>query len=350
MKESTLKRILGALVALISTAALGATLAPVQLLSPAGSTAGQAIVSTGPSTAPAWGNVTATALAPVAANTVIANATGSSAAPTAHAVPSCSTANSALKWTSGTGLSCGTTFALTSGNLSQFAATTSAQLAGVLSDETGTGVAVFSASPTFTGTANFAAVSTTGTATLNGLSTGGATISGGTINATSVGATTPSSGAFTTLSSTGAFTPSQTAGIVGTTTNNNANAGSVGEYVTATGTGVSLTSSTPANITSISLTAGDWDVSGFVVHLAAASTIINGAFTGISTTSATLPSQPNYGGMNGLSLTANSQMAVNAPVQRLSLSATTTVYLVSNAQFTTSTLTATGTIRARRVR
>ncbi len=37
---------------------------------------------------------------------------------------------------------------LTSGNLSQFAATTSSQLAGVLSDETGSGAAVFATSPT----------------------------------------------------------------------------------------------------------------------------------------------------------------------------------------------------------
>jgi hypothetical protein len=37
---------------------------------------------------------------------------------------------------------------LKSGNLSQFAATTSAQLAGVLSDETGSGAAVFATSPT----------------------------------------------------------------------------------------------------------------------------------------------------------------------------------------------------------
>jgi hypothetical protein len=37
-----------------------------------------------------------------------------------------------------------------SGNLSQFAATTSAQLAGVLSDETGTGSAVFNTNPTLT--------------------------------------------------------------------------------------------------------------------------------------------------------------------------------------------------------
>ena len=147
-----MKRILAGIALALSTLVSAATLAPVQLLNPAGSTSGQAIVSSGPSSAPAWGNVAATALAPVAANTVIANPTGSTSAPAAHAVPSCSTANSALKWTSGTGLSCGTTFALTSGNLSQFASTTSAQLLGVLSDETGTGVAVFSASPALTGT------------------------------------------------------------------------------------------------------------------------------------------------------------------------------------------------------
>jgi hypothetical protein len=41
-------------------------------------------------------------------------------------------------------------YASTSNNLSAFAATTSAQLAGVLSDETGTGPAVFAASPSLT--------------------------------------------------------------------------------------------------------------------------------------------------------------------------------------------------------
>lgn len=41
--------------------------------------------------------------------------------------------------------------ALTTGTLGQFATTTSAQLAGVISDETGTGVLVFSASPALTG-------------------------------------------------------------------------------------------------------------------------------------------------------------------------------------------------------
>ncbi|MES2959812.1 MAG: hypothetical protein V4792_16605 [Pseudomonadota bacterium] len=42
--------------------------------------------------------------------------------------------------------------ALTSGTLAQFAATTSAQLRGVLTDETGTGSAVFADSPALTGT------------------------------------------------------------------------------------------------------------------------------------------------------------------------------------------------------
>lgn len=149
----------------LAISAAAATLSPIQLLNPAGSTAGQAIVSTGASTAPAWGNVTATALAPVGANTVIGNFTASSASPLANAVPSCSTANSALKYTSGTGLVCGTAFALTSGNLSQFAATTSAQLAGVLSDETGSGNVVFSASPIFTGTVTVANITASGTLT-----------------------------------------------------------------------------------------------------------------------------------------------------------------------------------------
>lgn len=173
-----MKRIFAsALAALTSIAALAATTTPVQLLNPSGSTAGQAIVSNGPSSAPMWGNVTATALAPVAANTVLANPTSGTAAPVAHPLPSCSTANSALKYASGTGISCGTTFALTTGNLGQFAATTSAQLAGVISDETGSGALVFGTSPT--------------------LNT--PTISGGTTNNNVIGGTTPAAGTFTTL-------------------------------------------------------------------------------------------------------------------------------------------------------
>jgi hypothetical protein len=51
-----MKRLFVAALLALSTAAFGATTVPVQLLNPTGSTAGQAIVSTGPSSAPAWGS------------------------------------------------------------------------------------------------------------------------------------------------------------------------------------------------------------------------------------------------------------------------------------------------------
>lgn len=54
------------------------------------------------------GTATLGQLAAEAANTVVGNGTGSTAAPTAVAVPSCSTATSALQWTSGTGFGCAT--------------------------------------------------------------------------------------------------------------------------------------------------------------------------------------------------------------------------------------------------
>lgn len=56
-------------------------------------------------------------------------------------------------------------FATTANSLSQFASTTSAQLATLISDETGTGNLVFSASPTFTGTVSAAEISATGNVT-----------------------------------------------------------------------------------------------------------------------------------------------------------------------------------------
>ena len=54
----------------------------------------------------ATGLVTTADLATQAANTVLANATSSSAGPTAFAMPGCSSTSSALQWTSGTGFGC----------------------------------------------------------------------------------------------------------------------------------------------------------------------------------------------------------------------------------------------------
>jgi hypothetical protein len=62
----------------------------------------------------------------------------------------------------------GGTVAYTSNKLSDFAATTSAELASVISDETGSGALVFANSPTLTGTVNAAGISTSGNVIVGG--------------------------------------------------------------------------------------------------------------------------------------------------------------------------------------
>lgn len=291
------KVLLSLSLALYALSSAAATLSPVQLLNPAGSTSGQAIVSTGASTAPAWGNVTATALAAQAANTVLANVTGSSASPTAVAVPSCSASGNNLQWTSGAGFTCATGYA---------------QLA----------------SPTFTGSV---------------------TIPGGSITNTSISGST---GSFTTLAASSTITPTYPAGVVGNKTGGNVTAGSVGEYVNSTipsGSPVSLTNASPANITSISLTAGDWDVWGQVVPVPSGTTTITQARGAITTTSAAIG---NYGdvGSSLLSATqpANSASIVTIVPMRLNLASTTTVFLVGQVSFSGGTCTEFGFITARR--
>lgn len=138
----------------------------------------------------------------------------------------------------------------------------------------------------------------------------------------------------------------------GTTTNDNAAAGQGGEYLTATlasGSAITLTNNVVANVTSISLTPGDWDVTG-IANLAAIGTASSVAF-GITATSATLPT-PGGMGYFQLTLTGSPLSTVTIPMgmTRFSLAVTTTVYLVAVAGFTTGTTTSFGTIRARRMR
>jgi len=159
---------------------------------------------------------------------------------------------------------------------------------------------------------------------------------------------------------TGAITPSQTAGIVGTTTNNNANAGSVGEVVSssvAVGSAVSLTTAAGAftgkTITSISLTAGDWDVFGSVGINMAATTNFTASAGGINTVADTLNSlyeeetRFSYGAGG---FVPNNVFSFAFPTTRVSIASTTTYYLIGYASFTISTATAFGRITARRMR
>ena len=157
---------------------------------------------------------------------------------------------------------------------------------------------------------------------------------------------------------TGSITPSQTGGIIGTTTNNNANTGSVGEYVSSTvasGSAVTLVTATITTVTSISLTAGDWDISGTVGLVMTGTTSLNYFSLGTTTSAG---GSPNLDANFQLGFpTGGGAIAVSGvgpvypiPTARYSLSATTTIYLNANVSFSTSTCKAYGVIRARRIR
>lgn len=151
----------------------------------------------------------------------------------------------------------------------------------------------------------------------------------------------------------GTLTP--TGGIVGVTTNSSASAGQVGEYIFSqvlSASAVPLTLAVAANVTSISLTAGDWDVWGGVT-LKPAGTTVTSQFVGwINTVSATQPTLPNNGAFVNMFLPSTAGIDPTLPVgmTRLSLASTTTVYLTADALFSVSTNAVYGFIGARRVR
>ncbi|NKF53236.1 hypothetical protein GO299_00268 [Ralstonia solanacearum] len=306
----------------LSTLCQAQTKSPVQLLNPSGSTAGQAIVSTGSSTAPAWGNVSTGSLSPVAANTVLGNPTGASAAPTATAVPSCSTSASALNWTSGIGFACNTTV-----NAATLGGATFASPGAIGSTTAGSGA--------------FTTLSASSTVSGSGFSTYLA-------SPPAIGSTTANTGKFTTLQATGAITPSTTAGLAGTLTNDSANSGSWGEYASNSSSTISVTSGTPANCTSITLGPGDWDVTGTIQFSPAGTTVLQVFQASISTTSAT--NGPVSASQQFAYSTTGQGQIIATPIVRVSIASNTTVYVVGSATFTTSTLTCSGFIRVRRVR
>jgi len=157
------------------------------------------------------------------------------------------------------------------------------------------------------------------------------------------------------INSVPSITFSSTSGVIGTTTNDFAAAGSVGEIiqsVIASGSYVSLTTATATNLTSISLTAGDWDVWGNVSFIPAAITNVVQARSWISTTSATLPDASLYNGIENVAggIVPGDNFGVIPPTLPIKLASTTTVYLSAISTFSVSTAAVCGGIYARRRR
>jgi hypothetical protein len=144
------------------------------------------------------------------------------------------------------------------------------------------------------------------------------------------------------------------ADILTTATNDNAAAGKLGEYQTAIATAIALTSPNNINIVSISLTAGDWDVEGSIKFNFAATTTSTVRAAAVTATSGTMPTtlaaNTAWVRDTGAITTGAAPEVMNTGTARISLAATTTIYLVGGATFATSTCTADGFLRARRVR
>jgi hypothetical protein len=149
-----------------------------------------------------------------------------------------------------------------------------------------------------------------------------------------------------------------TSGVIvqGRSTNTSPPTGYIGEFISSnitSGSAVNLTTATPASVTSISLTAGDWNVWGAIAFQSGSGTSVNQLIASISPTNNALPptvlavdynqSINNYAPFVGITT-----FTLPISMGRLTLAATTTVYLVAQGTFTVNTLIAYGFIAARR--
>jgi hypothetical protein len=161
------------------------------------------------------------------------------------------------------------------------------------------------------------------------------------------GATTNGAGALTIASLD--FTNFATGGVKGTATNNSAASGYVGEYISSEillGSAISISSNTVKDLTSITLTAGDWDVFGSICYIPTG--ISTNYQVGINNTTNTLPNNA-YLAISQYTST-NLACGATAPSRRYSLSSTTTIYIVGFIVFSTGSCTFCGNVQARRVR
>ena len=149
-------------------------------------------------------------------------------------------------------------------------------------------------------------------------------------------------------------TRGQLYGVAGATA---ATAGNIGELISSTvvtGSAVALTTNIAANMTSIPLTAGEWDISCNVIFLDTGTTLTSYLASALGTTSAKLNNNPGqYTSATyataGVANTLLTNIGTWVGPWHVSLSGTTTHFCVAQAGFTVSTMSAFGLMRATRV-
>lgn len=131
----------------------------------------------------------------------------------------------------------------------------------------------------------------------------------------------------------------------------NGEVGQIIKSVVASGSAVSLTTATPKTVTSIQLPAGIWEVMGVTDFVLSAATTTN--FTaGFSQVTDTLGTTQDSS-MSSIILATllSDSQSIAIPVQSITvpIGKVTTVYMIGQCTFSAGTVTAYGTLRARRV-
>lgn len=305
--------------------------------------------------------------------------------------------------TNATGLPVSTGISGLGTGVATFLATpSSANLAAAVTNETGSGLLVFATSPTLT-TPVISSIVNTGTLTLptstdtlvgkvttdtftnktfdtagtgnsfsiNGVAATANTGTGAVARATSPTFVTPVLGVATATSingnalTTGTGTLTLTSGAVltastttsvgrgqylATNTNDAATAGNIGEFTSATSGSTALTTGTALTLTSVSLTAGDWDLAGVINYSYGGTTQTTQVTGGFGTADNTFTGSIGSYVELGHPQTGGGPDTLVMPRWRVTLSGTATQYLIARCTFTVSTCSGTGQITARRVR
>lgn len=153
------------------------------------------------------------------------------------------------------------------------------------------------------------------------------------------------------------FGPIKSNFINGTATNDAATAGNIGEEISAVQSTYTnfTTTATYQNITSITLTAGDWDLSAFFTYNSNSATITaaSNAIFVISTTTASAAGSTegiNVAYIPQAALLGTSRFSDGITPYRVSIASSTTYYLNAQATFTVGNPQFVGSIKARRLR
>ena len=143
-------------------------------------------------------------------------------------------------------------------------------------------------------------------------------------------------------------TTTQTGGLLKGGQTQAPSAGFIGEQIRASATSVSLSNGTAANITSINLTAGIWDVSGIAFFNPSGNTTYSQL--SINTVSATIfATVGDLTAQDGGPSLAALTRTLSIPSFRVTLTSTTTYYLVGFINFSTGSANCNGRISATRV-